>query len=322
MTTDQLPAAGPPTIRATRPADILGVIPYLLGFVPAEDVVVVLLRRPTVVLTARVDLASVATPRALAEMIEDLADLHGADSVVVVGYHDDVEAVAPVLDQLPDHLDGVHVVDLLHVDGGRWYSRLCRDDSCCPAEGTPFDHTASRTAAEAVYAGLTTLPSREELRRITLAPTDRMEERRTLFDQVAGELLPAAVGLSEHVLARVETLLESGRLPEEDECAELAVAMYDLDVRHEVWMQQRRSHAAAGVRLWARVAAQTIEPFRTAPLCQLATAGWLSGDGALMSVCLDTLVQTDPDARLVGTLDTIQRLSLAPSWWDEAVTES
>ncbi|SDE63768.1 DUF4192 domain-containing protein [Auraticoccus monumenti] len=316
MTASPLPTDQRPTIRATRPGDVLGVIPYLLGFLPGEDVVVVLMARSTVVLTARTDLASVTSVSALVEMVEDLADLHGADSVVVVGYHPEPEPVTRLLEGLPERLDGVRVVDLLRVDGERWWSLLCRS-GCCPPEGTPYDVPGSRTAAEAVWAGLTTLPSRDELRRITEAPQDRLEERRALFDAVAGELLPARRGLPRRTLRLVERCLAAGGPPGERECAELAVAMYDMDVRHEVWAAQSRPTAPAAVALWARVAQQSVDPFRTAPLCQLATSAWLSGDGALMSVCLESLAVTDPDARLVSTLDMIQRLALPPSWWEQ-----
>lgn len=316
MTASPLPTDQRPTIRATRPGDVLGVIPYLLGFLPGEDVVVVLMARSTVVLTARTDLASVTSVSALVEMVEDLADLHGADSVVVVGYHPEPEPVTRLLEGLPERLDGVRVVDLLRVDGERWWSLLCRS-GCCPPEGTPYDVPGSRTAAEAVWAGLTTLPSRDELRRITEAPQDRLEERRALFDAVAGELLPARRGLLRRTLRLVERCLAPGAPPGERECAELAVAMYDMDVRHEVWAAQSRPVAPAAVALWARVAQQSVDPFRTAPLCQLATSAWLSGDGALMSVCLESLAVSDPDARLVSTLEMIQRLALPPSWWEQ-----
>ncbi|MVA77583.1 DUF4192 family protein [Auraticoccus sp. F435] len=313
MTIRPLPDS-PPRIRASRPADVLGVVPYLLGFHPAEDVVLVLLSRTTVVLTARTDLASIASTAALVAMVEDLADLHGADSVVVVAYAAERAPVTRLLEGLPARLDGVRLVDLLHVDGDRWFSLLCRS-GCCPPEGTPYDLAGSRTAAEAVWAGLTAWPSRDDLRRLAEPPTDRLDERRALVDRVAERLLPVAPGQLAATLRQVQRL--RGAVPGEEECAELAVAMFDVDVRHGVWLAQTRADAPGAVALWSRVVRATVDPFRTAPLCQLATAGWLSGDGALMSVCLEALAEVDPGARLVRTLDMINRLALPPSWWDE-----
>ncbi|WP_114561006.1 DUF4192 domain-containing protein, partial [Desertihabitans aurantiacus] len=160
--TDRVLPTAPPTIRAGDPSDVLGVIPYLVGFLPADDLVVVLLADRCVVVTARMDLASVPDCGELAQQVEDLADLHGADAAVVVAYCADPEPVAALFEGLPERLDGVRLVDLLHVDGRRWWSWLCRA-GCCPPEGRPYDVASSRTAAAAVFAGLTTLPSRDSL---------------------------------------------------------------------------------------------------------------------------------------------------------------
>ena len=59
--------------------------------------------------------------------------------------------------------------DALYVDGSRWWSLTC-DQACCPAEGTPYDVAGHRLAAEAVFAGLTTRASREELAATVAGP--------------------------------------------------------------------------------------------------------------------------------------------------------
>ena len=51
-------------IKASTPGDLLGVVPYLLGFHPRESIVVVLLGDRQMVMTARMDLAALPIPSA------------------------------------------------------------------------------------------------------------------------------------------------------------------------------------------------------------------------------------------------------------------
>lgn len=88
----------PTTIRTREPRELLALVPYQLGFHPAESAVVVSLRGPrsTVGTIARMDLADLADPvhgadAARALMGHLLAD--GARRVVVVLYTADRKSV-------------------------------------------------------------------------------------------------------------------------------------------------------------------------------------------------------------------------------------
>ena len=59
---------------------------------------------------------------------------------------------------------GVHLSDALFVADGQWWSYLCVDQDCCPAEGSSVaDAAGCAAAAEAVWHGMALAGSREEL---------------------------------------------------------------------------------------------------------------------------------------------------------------
>ena len=69
-------------------------------------------------------------------------------TVIVAGYGPG-PLVTPVADAIRDAVTGagLRLHDVLRVEDGRYWSYLCREPSCCPAEGVPFDADgASRRA--------------------------------------------------------------------------------------------------------------------------------------------------------------------------------
>src|SRR5215207_9583418 len=82
---------GKARITLSRPGDLLGVVPYLVGFHPEESVVAVMLRSGRVVLTIRVDvppsrgdLPPSSGAEDLAGQIARLVAQHGAQHVVLL----------------------------------------------------------------------------------------------------------------------------------------------------------------------------------------------------------------------------------------------
>ena len=77
---------------------------------------------------------------------------HQLATVIIAGYGPG-PLVTPVADATRDAVTGagLRVHDVLRVEDGRYWSYLCREPSCCPAEGVPFD-AAAHPAAQ-VLAG-------------------------------------------------------------------------------------------------------------------------------------------------------------------------
>ena len=143
----------------------------------------------------------------------------------------------------------------MYVDGSRWWSLTC-DQACCPAEGTPYDVAGHRLAAEAVFAGLTTRASREELAATVAGPPPAEVPR---LVELAAEVRKARAGrpTGEDPAARLVRgvqagLADPGALDDRD-CAELAVLVDEIRLRDLVWAMIDPESAEQHVGLWLRV---------------------------------------------------------------------
>ncbi|WP_254909768.1 DUF4192 domain-containing protein, partial [Micromonospora sp. NBS 11-29] len=162
-----------PRLSVRSPADLVAAVPYLLGFHPADSVVVVAVRGQRVVFAARGDLPEPGTdPGPAAGHLAQVVARQDADAATVIGYGPAARVTGPV-DAVGGALDaaGLIVLDALRVTEGRWWSYLCDEPACCPAEGTPYDLTASQVSAAAVFAGQVALPDRAALA-AQVAPLD------------------------------------------------------------------------------------------------------------------------------------------------------
>ncbi|MFJ8832890.1 DUF4192 domain-containing protein [Micromonospora aurantiaca] len=155
----------PARLSVRSPADMVAAVPYLLGFHPADSVVVVAVRGRRVVFAARGDLPAPGTdPGPAARHLAQVVARQDADAATVVGYGP-AARVTGIVDAIGDALTatGLVVLDALRVTDGRWWSYLCAEPSCCPPEGTPYDPAASEVSAAAVFAGQVALPDRAAL---------------------------------------------------------------------------------------------------------------------------------------------------------------
>ena len=158
------------SVHITGPADLIEVVPYLLGFAPDESTVVLGLTGNQVTVAARVDLD--AGESAAADVLRQL--LAQTDRAVMIVY---TEQPAPQWVQQPTYL----VREALLVTGGRWYSLLCTDPSCCPPEGQPLRTTPSAVSATAVSLGLAPARTRQEITD-SLAPGEATDEATAAAD--------------------------------------------------------------------------------------------------------------------------------------------
>lgn len=162
MTTDT------PTYTLTERADLLGYVPYLLGFHPADSVVVLGLADRRIGVAARADLGQ---PRA--ETVRQLSRLLAAagrgraavTSVMLIGYGPDASA-AEVTRHVANGLDtrGYHVREVLLHAGDRYHCLQC--DDCTPPGGALFDLSTTAAAAIATYEGLVAQPDRSAVERL------------------------------------------------------------------------------------------------------------------------------------------------------------
>jgi hypothetical protein len=311
-----VPSAAPdPTVlRVREPGDILGVIPYLLGFHPEESLVAAFVRQRRIVVTARIDLAATADVEALVDQLELVGRQVGSRSLVLIGY----SAEASVRDLMGDLADLIplDLVDVLAVSGDRWWS-VCCTEGCCPPEGRPYDVASHPLAAAAVLAGISATATRQEIADLAAGPPVADHDRlRGLTEEISHALAGIGRRRRRQRMKRLISRTLGSVGPSEAEAIEIAVLAQDVVVRDAAWALMSRERAGDHVILWRRVVSVAVRPSEAAPLGMLAMAGWLSGNGALLNCCIDRLERVAPDYSLLQLCREISDQAVPPSHFD------
>lgn len=304
----------PPVVRASEPDELLALVPYLLGFHPEDSLVVLALRDTRLVLTARLDLK--ATEMMHAERVGGLALDQGADRLVLVAYADDPDRVEDLIDLYVGLTDPVLGIDeAWRVADGRYW---CVAPTCRCCEAVAFDPAITSTAAGAVVAGLQAAPSRAALFDAVAAPAgDELAAVEAAYEEVGA----AVVGLAdaarrERLVALVDGFLAAPRALTHVECAELSILVRFPEVRDVATTRVRRADARRHVDLWAQVARRSVDPFRVAAVSLTGLAAWVSGDGALLNVCIECGEECEPCFGLLGVLRDISDGCVPPQRWE------
>ena len=308
------PHRPPPVARLRGPGDLAAALPHLCGFVPAESLVVVALHGPRsrVGLTMRVDLPARDHEGLLVRDLAARLAAAGADEAMVV-LLTDAEARgglprARLVRRLRAEVRraGLTVGDALLVRSGRWWSYVCDDDRCCPAEGTPVAASSEALGlvqAQAALDGRAVLPSRAELVASLAAPSGEAGAAAAAALRPAEEQWDAQVarrgreGAGRSALSLWRRSLAAAGSPPLDlpaaTTAALVVSLGDCLVRDEVltWVLD---DDAALLTLLLALAAASPAPW-DAPVCTLLS--WVAharGDGALANVALDRALEAVP----------------------------
>ena len=326
-----------PVIRLGDTGEVAAALPYLLGFRPAESVVLVSLRGPggsRVGLTVRADLplpgAAAALARTLAATV--VTDDPGAVLLAVVSDVPDqvllpvVPTGAESLEAWPElpHRDVVHelvlafdardvpVREALLVRGGRWWDYDCPHACCEPGAGTPVPGGASPLAAAAVAGGAVLAPDRDALA-ARIAPvegaaaaamaaqclrTGRAHAARLRAGGAAGSADAGWALVADAVAACRPGPATAGARLSDARVAEVLWALTVPDVRDRALGLALGEDAAAAEVLWTECTRRAPPPLDGPPATLLAVSAWLRGDGATANVALDRALAADPGARL------------------------
>lgn len=323
----------PTVVKVSSPADILGVLPLRLGFHPTESLVVISLHGPRRrdELVMRFDLPGARHDAAFADEVVARLRRRGADATVLACYTEAPApavglARAPLFRRLRRELRraDIDVVDALLVRDGRWWSYRCRDESCCPPEGTAMAATltpaATRYAAEAVAQGSVVLADRDALERsIEPAPGSPDEE----VEDEAGRRVAAALAaggvdaLRGEVLALVEGLVarwsESDCRVDPVEALTIAVGLRSKPVRDAVMTVLLDHDAPLLSALFTELARRTSDR-DAAPVCTvLAWFAYAAGGGALTQVAAERALRAEPGYALAELILSGLSLMSPPS---------
>ncbi|MFX0592960.1 DUF4192 domain-containing protein [Melissospora conviva] len=318
-------------LAVRSPADLIAAVPYLLGFHPAQSLVVTAMRGERLVFAARCDLPH-GDPalRQSADYLVAVLRRQQSEAVLLLGYGAP-EEVTPAVDAVRAACAdaGIVVFDALRITGSRYWSYLCDEPSCCPAEGALFDPAASAVAAAAVFAGEVALPDRESLvgelapltgkaREAMRLATARAEER--LVELLAGagrRDLPGDWALRAAGADAVAGALARRDAPErltDDEVAWLSLLLAHVPVRDHAW--ERIDDDERQLALWTALLRRVQPDLAAAPAALLGFAAWRAGRGALAAVAVERALQACPQYSLALLLDEILRNGVAPAVLD------
>jgi Domain of unknown function (DUF4192) len=315
---------------------VLAVVPHLLGFHPSSSLVVLGVGGPRgqVKLAFRYDLPdppdACLSGEIAAHASAVLARQH-LSTAIIIGYGPG-SLVTPVADLLRVVMRRARLTlrDVLRVEDGRYWSYLCRDPGCCPAEGVPFDVLTHPAAVALSDAGLAVLPDRASLAR-TLAPLPgAVASMRSATDRAlrrAEELMKEAMSLPgggdamrlvtdagrRAVKAAITVYRGGGVMTDHDQIAWLALTLADLRVRDDAWARMDPEFREAHRRLWADVVRHAAARYVPAPAALLAFTAWQSGDGALAGVAIERALGADPGYSMALLLADAIHAGLPPS---------
>ncbi len=285
--------------------DLIGVVPYLVGFHPADSLVIMVVDDGEVAVTARVDLGSVHPEQdGLGELVHRLFDRFPSAEAWFFAYSDDDECWL-LLEACGELAGARRVGRLIQVGSARW-----RADA---VDGPTGEVGIGRAAVEATVLGWPARRSRQELAALAAGPPVASEAG---LVTALGQAERRLEGWSnQRRLALMRRLCEQAEVGE-CEAIELAVLAADPQLRRMVMEGLDRRGAGAAVGLWSTVLRSSPPLWQPGPLGLLGLSAWLTGDGALLTICLERLDQIAPLDPLAALLDWINQTVLPPSEWD------
>jgi Domain of unknown function (DUF4192) len=241
--------------------------------------------------------------------------------------------VTPVADALRAAAGRARVTlrEVLRAEDDRYWSYLCGEPACCPAEGVPYDSMAHPAAAALATAGLAAYPDRESLAR-TLAPLKgavaesmRCANERALTRVAVligeqrksvqgGDLLRLVVEDGRRAVSEAICTYRAGaQLATDDQIAWLCVTLADLRVRDDAWARMDPEHHEAHRRLWTDVVRRACPQYVPAPAALLAFTAWQAGDGTLANIAIERALDSDPDYSMALLLGELLDAGVPPS---------
>ena len=308
-----------PAFVARSPEDVLAVVPVVLGFVPADSVVMLTFGAAQP-FHARVDLPP--SRAEIPDVVEALlapARRHRVRRVVLVLYAADDGLAKPLARALARAFgrSGVDVIDALRADGRRWFA-LLPGRRGVPEWGVPYDVTAHPFAARAVVEGLVTHRSRGELGASLARDPERVGALAAAVAALPAERDQWAVEAA-WVRSTVGRHVAAGSLADDAEAARLLGLLGNLLFRDVAWSLMGRDDARDHVGFWTDLVRRSPPDLLPAPAALLAFSAWLAGHGALAWCGVDACLEADPGYGLADIVSHLLIHAVPPSVWEHEV---
>jgi hypothetical protein len=297
------------TLTARCADDLLAVVPVVLGFEPADSIVMLTMDARHA-FHARVDLPpDRAAVGEVVDLLLEPAVRHRAGSAVLLLYTGDDALARAVVRRVrrgtPDGR-GPDLVEALRVHDGRWFP-LLRARRGMGATGVPYDVSSHPFVVEAVVAGRVLHGSRADL-------------AATLLPDPSGVAAVAEVREGPPPAAWVATALAEwvgrGGPPPPRVAARLLDALAAPEVRDQVLASVRRDRAADHVRFWTGLVRTAPDDLAGHAAAVLGACAWLAGDGALAWCAVDRAREVDPRHPLAEQVAALLVGAVPPGEWE------
>lgn len=283
-------------------ADLVGIVPYLVGFPPKESLVVVVTDNAQVRLTGRIDLADVVDGGVSAFLSRITDRFPRADFWFLVYTSEDVSGWE-VLAQCAQSVESDQLGRLIWVNAMGWIA----DDP----NGVRGSHETAAAASRAAMLGLPIADSREQLAHRLKGPADELIDH--LLEQFDRAVACVEGWSCEERLTRLADL--TGHAQTEFERVVLAVLATDPIMQRAVIGYWDRTSVDQAVDLWGRVVDVSLTPWMGGPIGLLGLAAWLGSQGALHTICLERLDRLGSADVLSGVLGWINHDVVPPESW-------
>ncbi|MFJ9079291.1 DUF4192 domain-containing protein [Streptomyces sp. NPDC102278] len=351
------PSAGPSgasiesQITLRSPAELADALPYMLGFHPTDSLVMVAVHGEGGRFGGRLRVGIPAAPaeweetaRQVAETLVRGSERRGGkpDGIVVFLCQDprDAESGQRVMTRLRPLAQRlrlacgaleVPVLEALCLSEGRYWSYICPDTRCCPAEGTPLVMPGTSVmAAAATFAGLQVRGSLREIEgRLSPLRGAAAREQEAALERAAVALVPKILDgatreeVGAETIALARTLMRrmtsppppAGSCPGgddwddallgHDEAAAVIIGLQDREIRDIAAEWMEGEEAAPALRLWRALARRCVGIYAEHAAAPLTLAGWVSwstGDEPSARIALDLALRADADYRFAQLL--------------------
>lgn len=319
-------------VRCTE--DLIAAAPLVLGFQPADSVVM-LTAEGEHVFHARTGLPDRADPAAMASEVAETmlcpARRNGVRRVVFLFFSDDERVVRRVWAALRRGCEQsrLHVVDAVRVDDRRYFPLI--GAKRLREVGVGYDVAGHPFAAQAVLQGIVVEKDREAVAaRVAPDPRAQRAVQEVLTRRGLGELEPPRTAAERRLWGEwlqrvVRTHTQRGTVATDGQLARIGWCMQDVRVRDAAWALIRRPEADRHQAFWTDAVRRMPEPLVPAPAMLLGWAAWQAGHGALAWIAIDRCRAVDPGYGMATILASCLDQALPPDTlacdfsWDEGL---
>ena len=315
--------------------DALATIPLMLGFQPADSVVMVAYRDDKSSFIARADLLPTASQQqTLAEYLIAAAINNGRTAVVLVYYTADAELAEQHASKCAEVIaaEGLKLTTAIRVHDGHFFATQVSDPQLAQQEpgGLPFDNASHPATLEAHFDGHVVRESRADLAQ-SLKEYDQADARKIKLELRSRRRSQPLTEASRYADARwlqhrLRSFAEDRRPLDVRDCAKVLDLITDIELRDIAWMAMKE-RSMVWMDFWlqmTRRSSQLRANDRKSAVALLAFASWHAGDGAMAWCAVEHCLNLDRHYSMAHLISDILMNAIPPDAWkasDDSIFE-